>query len=103
MLKDIYDFMTLQQSIVFVEMKKDADSVAGMMRSAGFEVSVLHGSLEGGERDRVMDDFRAGRTKVRGTIFLFYFTWYSFFCIISTLMTFHWMVNSIPKEVSFGL
>lgn len=56
--------MTLQQSIVFVEMKRDADSVAAMMRSAGFEVSVLHGSLEGTERDKVMDDFRAGRTKV---------------------------------------
>lgn len=39
MLKDIYDFMTLQQSIVFVEMKAEADSVAAMMRQAGFEVS----------------------------------------------------------------
>lgn len=38
MLKDIYDFMVLQQSIVFVEMKKDADSVASMMRASGFEV-----------------------------------------------------------------
>ena len=71
MLKDIYDFMTLQQSIVFVEMKRDADNVAGMMRSAGFEVSVLHGSLEGGERDKVMDDFRAGRTKVQYSAVLY--------------------------------
>jgi hypothetical protein len=38
-LKDIYDFMTLQQSIVFVEMKAEADNVAAMMRQAGFEVS----------------------------------------------------------------
>jgi superfamily II DNA/RNA helicase len=37
-LKDIYDFMTLQQSIVFVEMKAEADNVAAMMRQAGFEV-----------------------------------------------------------------
>lgn len=63
-LKDIYDFMTLQQSIIFVEMKRNADSVAKMMSEGGFEVSVLHGDLEPSERDRVMDDFRAGRTKV---------------------------------------
>ena len=63
-LKDIYDFMTLQQSIVFVEMRRDADNVANMMRQAGFEVSTLHGELTPQDRDRVMDDFRAGRTKV---------------------------------------
>ncbi|RYG66221.1 DEAD/DEAH box helicase, partial [archaeon] len=63
-LQDIYDFMTLQQSIVFVERKAEADSVASMMRRAGFEVSVLHGELPPQERDRVMDDFRGGRTKV---------------------------------------
>ena len=63
-LKDIYDFMTLQQSIVFVEMKREADNVAAMMRQGGFEVSVLHGELAPHDRDRVMDEFRAGRTKV---------------------------------------
>jgi len=63
-LKDIYDFMTLQQSIIFVEMKRNADSVARMMIESGFEVSVLHGDLLPEERDKVMDDFRAGRTKV---------------------------------------
>lgn len=63
-LQDIYDFMTLQQSIVFVEMRRDADSVAAMMRQAGFEISVLHGELSPQDRDRVMDDFRLGRTKV---------------------------------------
>ena len=67
-LQDIYDFMTLQQSIVFVEMKKDADEVASTMRQAGFEVSVLHGGLEHHERDRVMDEFRAGRTKVSALV-----------------------------------
>lgn len=40
MLKDIYDFMTLQQSIIFVEMKRNADSVARMMIESGFEVSL---------------------------------------------------------------
>jgi hypothetical protein len=34
-LKDIYDFMTVQQSIVFVEMRREADNVAGMMIQVG--------------------------------------------------------------------
>mmetsp|Transcript_2902 Transcript_2902/g.3110 ORF Transcript_2902/g.3110 Transcript_2902/m.3110 type:complete len:509 (+) Transcript_2902:111-1637(+) len=63
-LKDIYSFLTLQQSIVFVEMKREADAVASMMRQAGFEVSVLHGDIPFHERDRVMRDFRAGKSKV---------------------------------------
>ena len=52
-LKDIYDFMTVQQSIVFVEQKKDCDRVAAMMREGGFEVSVLHSALDGPLRDQV--------------------------------------------------
>lgn len=63
-LTDIYDFMTLQQSIIFIEKKADVDKVAQLLRSAGLEISVLHGSLEYGERDRIMEDFRSGRTKV---------------------------------------
>lgn len=63
-LKDIYDFMTVQQSIVFVERKVEADRVATMMRSGGFEVSVLHGDLQGSQRDQVMNEFRSGHTKV---------------------------------------
>lgn len=64
-LQDIYDMMTLGgQSIVFVEMKKSADSVTNMMRSAGFEVSSLHGDLLPAERDSVMEEFRKGRSKV---------------------------------------
>lgn len=63
-LKDIYSFLTLQQSIVFVEMKTEADAVAAMMKQAGFEVSTLHGGVNNEDRDRVMSDFRAGRSKV---------------------------------------
>jgi len=38
-LQEIYELLTIQQSIVFVEMKKDADKVAKMMQDAG---EVLH-------------------------------------------------------------
>jgi ATP-dependent RNA helicase DDX19/DBP5 len=63
-LQDIYDFMAIKQSIVFVEMRREADRVAAMMREKGFEVSVLHGELQGIDRDMVMNDFRQGVSKV---------------------------------------
>ena len=63
-LQDIYDFMAIKQSIVFVEMRREADRVASMMREKGFEVSVLHGELQGVDRDHVMNDFRQGISKV---------------------------------------
>eukprot|EP00597_Dinobryon_sp_UTEXLB2267_P005711 CAMPEP_0170059962 /NCGR_PEP_ID=MMETSP0019_2-20121128/2055_1 /TAXON_ID=98059 /ORGANISM="Dinobryon sp., Strain UTEXLB2267" /LENGTH=543 /DNA_ID=CAMNT_0010265367 /DNA_START=35 /DNA_END=1666 /DNA_ORIENTATION=- len=63
-LQEIYELLTIQQSIVFVEMKRDADKVAKMMIDAGFMVSSLHGELLPIERDRVMEDFRSGQSKV---------------------------------------
>jgi ATP-dependent RNA helicase DDX19/DBP5 len=63
-LKDIYDYMTMQQSIVFVETKEGANRVAQFMTESGLTVSVLHSDLRGPDRDRVMADFRSGATKV---------------------------------------
>lgn len=34
------------------------------MVAEGHKVTALHGQLEGHERDTVMDDFKAGKTKV---------------------------------------
>ena len=34
-LQDIYDLLTIQQSIVFVEMRKDAERIARMMIDSG--------------------------------------------------------------------
>ncbi len=63
-LQDIYDFLTIQQSIVFVERKADVNAIAAMMTNAGFEVSAIHGDLTPSERDTVMKAFREERTKV---------------------------------------
>eukprot|EP01033_Poteriospumella_lacustris_P007990 gene7989-5750_t len=63
-LKDIYDYMTMQQSIVFVERREGANKVAQFMRDSGLSVSVLHSDLTGPERDQVMAEFRRGVTKV---------------------------------------
>jgi ATP-dependent RNA helicase DDX19/DBP5 len=63
-LKDIYDFMTIEQSIVFVERRDTANQVAESLKRDGLEVSVLHSELEREMRDHVMEDFRRGDSKV---------------------------------------
>jgi ABC-type multidrug transport system permease subunit len=36
-----YDFMAIKQSVVYVEMRRNSDRVAAMVREKGFEVSVF--------------------------------------------------------------
>ena len=63
-LQDIYSYLAIQQSIVFVDTKANADAVSKTMNDLGFTVSTLHGGLDALERDAVMDKFRSGRSKV---------------------------------------
>lgn len=63
-LKDIYDFMTIEQSIVFVEKKETANEVARTLQSEGLQVSLLHGDIEKSQRDTIMEMFRKGESKV---------------------------------------
>ncbi|KAJ3074819.1 RNA helicase required for poly(A+) mRNA export [Podochytrium sp. JEL0797] len=60
----IYGLLTIGQSIIFVRQKWKADQLANIMNDEGHAVSLLHGSLDGPERDRVIDDFRSGKSKV---------------------------------------
>ena len=63
-LQDIYTALSINQSIVFCEMKEEAKTVSRMMNDTGFTVSTLHGDLENEQRDAVMEDFRHGKSKV---------------------------------------
>jgi ATP-dependent RNA helicase DDX19/DBP5 len=64
MLSNLYGLLTVSQSIIFVATKKTADQVQGHMETEGYSTSVLHSGLSPDERDRVIDEFRAGRSKV---------------------------------------
>lgn len=61
---EFYGLMTIASSIIFVQRKDTADKLYMRMKQEGHAVSVLHGSLESSERDRLIDDFREGRSKV---------------------------------------
>lgn len=63
-LADIYSLLTIGQSIVFVATKKEADVVGATLIEGGYRCSVLHGQIDNLERDRVMDEFRCGKSNV---------------------------------------
>jgi len=64
-IQDIYDSLTLGQTIIFVRTRQAAKMLTDNLRADGNAVSVLYGgSMSPEERDRVIDEFRTGVTKV---------------------------------------
>ncbi|GAA5807899.1 RNA helicase required for poly(A+) mRNA export [Mucor flavus] len=61
---NIYDLLTVSQSIIFCKRRDSADEIARRMRAQGHLVGSLHGKMLPEERDQVMDDFRRGIFKV---------------------------------------
>ncbi|CAR24489.1 ATP-dependent RNA helicase DBP5 [Lachancea thermotolerans] len=63
-LTELYGLLTIGSSIIFVQTKQTANVLYAKLKQAGHQVSILHGDLQASERDRLIDDFREGRSKV---------------------------------------
>ncbi|KAM0755475.1 DEAD-domain-containing protein [Meredithblackwellia eburnea MCA 4105] len=63
-LVELYNLLTIGQSIIFCQRRDTADQIAQRMSAEGHKVVSLHGKLETAERDQVMESFREGKTKV---------------------------------------
>jgi ATP-dependent RNA helicase DDX19/DBP5 len=63
-LADIYSLMTIGKSIVFVGTIRDAEMVYQTLSNAGYTCSLLHGRVEGAQRDVTMEAFRNGEANV---------------------------------------
>lgn len=61
---ELYGLLTIGSSIIFVSTKKTANQLYARLKQEGHQVSILHGDLQSQERDRLIDDFRDGRSKV---------------------------------------
>ncbi|KAH3663978.1 hypothetical protein OGAPHI_004692 [Ogataea philodendri] len=61
---ELYGLLTIASSIIFVQTKDTASKLYTRMKKEGHAVSILHGDLQPAERDRLIDDFREGRSKV---------------------------------------
>lgn len=61
---NIYDLLTVSQSIIFCKRRDSADKIAERMILQGHLVGCLHGNMSSEERDLLMDNFRRGIFKV---------------------------------------
>eukprot|EP01122_Echinamoeba_exundans_P016499 TRINITY_DN8381_c0_g1_i1.p1 TRINITY_DN8381_c0_g1~~TRINITY_DN8381_c0_g1_i1.p1 ORF type:complete len:488 (-),score=161.44 TRINITY_DN8381_c0_g1_i1:43-1446(-) len=64
-LSDIFGFISVGSTIIFVHTRKTAQAVYAKMKAEGHQVSLLHGGdMEPAERDKVLDDFRSNKTRI---------------------------------------
>jgi len=63
-LMDLYESVSVAQSVIFCNTKSKVDAVAKKMTEESFTVSCLHAELTTQERDTVMSDFRKGSSRV---------------------------------------
>ena len=63
-LVDLFDTISVTQSIIFVNRKRDAECVYDFLKSKGFGISLITGNLSQDERNQVIKDFREGKTRV---------------------------------------
>lgn len=61
---DIYDVISVSQSIVYVNSKNRADWLKDQLEQKHFTVSVIHSRMRPIERAGIMRDFRSGSTRV---------------------------------------
>lgn len=61
---DLYDSLTVTQAVIFCNTKQKVDWLATKMRESNFTVSAMHGDMDQEARDRVMEEFRSGSSRV---------------------------------------
>ena len=61
---DLYETLSINQSIIYCNSRKRVDWLAEQMTSRDFSVSCIHSDLEQHERDKIMQEFRSGSTRV---------------------------------------
>ncbi|GMM36191.1 ATP-dependent RNA helicase [Saccharomycopsis crataegensis] len=61
---DLYDSLTITQAVIFCNTKKKVDWLAAKMKEANFTIVSMHGDMKQDERDRIMNNFRLGNSRV---------------------------------------
>jgi len=62
-LLDIYKSLNISQSIIFVNLKRKANSIASSLGAAGIPCSVIHSDLNQAERSKVIAELRTGKCR----------------------------------------
>jgi ATP-dependent RNA helicase len=61
---DLYDTLTITQAVIFCNTRQKVDWLADKMKQNNFTVSAMHGEMEQAARDKVMEEFRSGSSRV---------------------------------------
>tara|TARA_X000000950_G_C13888754_1_gene649949 strand:+ start:888 stop:2054 length:1167 start_codon:yes stop_codon:yes gene_type:complete len=61
---DLYESISIGQSMIYCSSKKKVSWLSEKMTEAGYPVSSIHGDITQIERDNIMKDFRTGKTRV---------------------------------------
>ena len=56
--------MTITQAVIFCNTKAKVDWLTQKMKESHFAVSSMHGDMDQTARDRVMEEFRSGSSRV---------------------------------------
>jgi len=63
-LMDLYDSVSIAQSVIFCNTKRKVDWLSTEMNKKEFTVSFMHADMPKGEREKVMQTFRSGSSRV---------------------------------------
>ena len=63
-LLDIYQHITVNQAIIYVNKRHKAEWLMKQLVNSGFTIEFIHGDMEVAERKKHMDNFRSGSTRV---------------------------------------
>ncbi|PRT53331.1 ATP-dependent RNA helicase fal1 [Wickerhamiella sorbophila] len=61
---DLYDTLTITQSVIFCNTRTKVDWLASKLRQANFTVASMHGDMSQKDRNKVMHEFRQGTSRV---------------------------------------
>jgi translation initiation factor 4A len=64
MLIDLYQYITINQSLIYVNKRQKAEWLAKQLSSQGFTLEYIHGDMEVAERKKRMEDFRSGSVRL---------------------------------------
>eukprot|EP00993_Chasmostoma_nieuportense_P001003 NODE_1921_length_1335_cov_78.352649_g1826_i0.p2 GENE.NODE_1921_length_1335_cov_78.352649_g1826_i0~~NODE_1921_length_1335_cov_78.352649_g1826_i0.p2 ORF type:complete len:405 (+),score=79.05 NODE_1921_length_1335_cov_78.352649_g1826_i0:66-1280(+) len=63
-LMDLYDSVSIAQSVIFCNTRRKVDWLAEQMNQKQFTVSFMHADMAKGDREKVMATFRSGSSRV---------------------------------------
>jgi translation initiation factor 4A len=61
---DLYETVSVAQSVIFVNTRKKADWLGDTMNKKEFTVSVIHSDMDKADREKVMATFKSGSSRV---------------------------------------